>query len=478
MPPQGDSAIQNYSNLLGLQAQQAEIQQKQAAAVSAQQKAQYDTEATKQAFQLSQFIKNTQGSKDYYNDDGTPKDKLVRDATALAPLQQELIGHIISNVTEGAKARSALLSLSQDTRKAVGGIFAGLAGRSDLTESDVLDAAEAALETNKDPLFRRAMLSTLSQKPQNASSADLQKFAANMAATFQGESPVTAGTVDTGAAVQPVTANKLTGATAVTGQPIAKETPPANVVAPSGQIVHVGAGGRGLPGAGGSGGASSGSAMAPPPPNAPRSVQDAYSKTVGSLTERANATITAANNSPRALDPLSRAYDILDKPNGPSTGGDWLSTTKKAMLNTLSGLGIETDESADLNTLVKNLAQAEIARAESTGMNRSDMAQDLNAAASGHIAVDATSLKRIVRQTMATEMAVRAMGNAQQAAGGNPEKLAANEAAFRNIPRVIEGFEYGLIRRPEDAEAFLKSHNISTSEMRQIRKQIKAFQGG
>jgi hypothetical protein len=198
----------------------------------------------------------------------------------------------------------------------------------------------------------------------------------------------------------------------------------------------------------------------------------------GALGDRASVAIQAANNSPRALDALSRAYDILDKPTGPATGGDWLSTAKKSVLNTLAGMGIAGDTSADINTLVKNLAQAEVARAGSTGMSRSDMAQDLNAAASGQIKIDATSLKRIIRQTMATEMMVRAFGNAQQRANGDPAKLAANEEALRNIPRVIEGYQIRLSRNKQEANDFLAEHNISFGEMQDIQKRIKAFESG
>ena len=196
------------------------------------------------------------------------------------------------------------------------------------------------------------------------------------------------------------------------------------------------------------------------------------------LGSRASAVITAANNTPRSLDSLGRAYDILNKPDAPNAGGEWMTTAKRSVLNSLSGLGIQTDSAADLNTLVKNLAQAEISRASATGMNQSDMARDLNAAASGHITIDNTSLKRILRQAMATETMVRDFGNLQQSASGDPKKLADNETKLRNIPKAILGYEMSLAKNDQEAQQILADHHMTHGEMAKIRQQIKEFQSG
>jgi hypothetical protein len=86
-------------------------------------------------------------------------------------------------------------------------------------------------------------------------------------------------------------------------------------------------------------------------------------------------------------------------------------------------------------------------------------------------------LKGIVTQSLATEKALAAYANAQSRTK-DPDTLARNETAFRSIPNLIQGYEYGLARNPQEAEAFLKKHGIDRADMARTRAQIKQFENG
>jgi hypothetical protein len=190
------------------------------------------------------------------------------------------------------------------------------------------------------------------------------------------------------------------------------------------------------------------------------------------VTDRVQQAQAAANNTVGAQDALSRAKAILESPQSPNTGANFESV--KSLKNLMSGLGIDTQGADDMNTLTKNLARFEAQRATQSGLGGTDAARELAHNGSPSTSLDNKALLGVVRQSLATEKA-NAMYAAIQAKTSDPAVLAKNEADFRNIPHLIEALEYGMMRNPQEASEYLKSHNIDPKDMAASRAAIKEF---
>jgi hypothetical protein len=92
------------------------------------------------------------------------------------------------------------------------------------------------------------------------------------------------------------------------------------------------------------------------------------------------------------------------------------------------------------------------------------------------VQIDKNALRGIITQSLATEKAMAAYANLQSKTT-DPNKLMENEAAFRSIPNLIEGYEYGLARTAKEADEFLKKHGLTASQMAATRQKIKAVEG-
>jgi hypothetical protein len=181
-----------------------------------------------------------------------------------------------------------------------------------------------------------------------------------------------------------------------------------------------------------------------------------------------------SNNTIQAQDALNRAFTILDSPAAPETGE--YAGQVKDLRNALASLGIHTKETDDINTLSKNLARFEATRATAIGLGGTDAARDLAHNGSPNIKVEHNALKGMVTQSLAIEKATAAYSKAQAKSLNDPDKMQENETQFKNIPHLIEGYEYGLARNPAEADAFLKKHNLTKAQMAITRQQIKAFE--
>jgi hypothetical protein len=176
-----------------------------------------------------------------------------------------------------------------------------------------------------------------------------------------------------------------------------------------------------------------------------------------------------ANNSPQALDALSRAREIIDRGNV-LTGSQF--TWDKGFKNQLASLGVHADAITDTNSLVKNLARYEAARATAAGLGGTDAARELAHSGSPNTQIDSKALKGIIEQSMASEMALNGYTKAQTGQN-DPQALLKNEAEFRSIPHVIEAYQYGLSRSPKEADEFLKEQGLSKATVAASRKRLR-----
>jgi hypothetical protein len=171
---------------------------------------------------------------------------------------------------------------------------------------------------------------------------------------------------------------------------------------------------------------------------------------------------------------LSRVKAILEGPEAPNTGAAF--DRARGLQNLFASAGIDTKDATDMNGLVKNLARYEASRATAAGLGGTDAARELSHNGQPNVSIDSRALRGIVDQSLATEKAIAAYAG-KQAQTQDPAKLQSNEAEFRNIPNLIEGYQYGMSRNPQEAEQFLKDHGLSRSQMSETRKRIKQFEG-
>lgn len=281
-------------------------------------------------------------------------------------------------------------------------------------------------------------------------------------------------TVDTGGAIQPgVQAPAASGGgITASGTPIQKS--PEGIKSATGQIINRNpATGALSPAPIAATSSSTPGATTTAPLNPTQAQAETQAGLARGVTERVSQAQAAANNTSQAQDALSRARTILDNPDGPNTGAAY--DNKKAVLNFLSTVGLDTKGADDANTLAKNLARYEAARATQAGLGGTDAARELAHNGSPNVTLDKGALKGVVTQSLATEKALAAYAGVQSKSQ-DPTTLTKNEADFRSIPNVIEGYEYGLARNPQEAEEFLKKHGISRADMGKTRQQIKEFE--
>lgn len=257
--------------------------------------------------------------------------------------------------------------------------------------------------------------------------------------------------------------------------------PPQSVALPTGQVgnrspatgaISV-APTTGTPPATAPGGAP-GTAPAPAPNINPTKAQvDTQVGLARGVTDRVSQAQAAANNTTQAQDALTRARTILDNPEGPDTGAGF--ENKKNILNFLSSVGVDTKGAEDMNSLTKNLARYEAQRATQAGLGGTDAARELAHSGSPTTKLDNKALKDVVTQSLATEKALASYANVQSKSQ-DPAVLAKNEADFRKIPNLIQGYEYGMSRNNKEAEDFLTKHGLDSDGMKGTRKLIKEFE--
>lgn len=284
-----------------------------------------------------------------------------------------------------------------------------------------------------------------------------------------GENQPKPTTVDTGGSIQPGAVSPTTGAITPAGTPIDKTLAPAsrlptlgtNAAGQTVAINPVNPNQASVVGAGN------------PAVNPTTAQAQTRNTAAAGVSERVQQAQVAANNTVGAQDALARAKAILESPNAPTTGGAF--DTAKKLKTLLSGAGIDTQGAEDANTLVKNLARFEAQRATQAGLGGTDAARELAHAGSPSTALDNKALLDVVNQSLASEKAISGYARVQSKTQ-DPAQLLKNESDFRQIPNLIQGYQYAQSRSPAEADAFLAKHGISAADMKRTRELIKEFE--
>ena len=470
------AGMQTLSDVMNIKRQQQALRTGVYQQQSAQAAAQQDQQKNQELQSLAQFTKSAARDPKYHNPDGSLNvQKYQTDAMAAAPTYgQAYIGQMTSNANSMVENRKALLGLSNEQRKTIGGYFGAVAANPQATSKDFMDAAEQARAVSDDPGYQRAVDRMLMSAPPVATlptqqaSAAIQQHARGIAMQTGA-----ADTEQSGPAVQmvqgpgglvPTNVNpQAPGGIQPVGPTQQQGIAPQILTTPAGPLARTD---------------SSGRTVTPLTTTAPTNLNTTRVQQIGAqgaaegVTNRVQQAQAAANNTTQAQDALTRARTILESPGGPNTAG--LFETKRTIKNFLAGAGFDSGAD-DANTLVKNLARYEASRATQAGLGGTDAARELAHTGSPSTQLDNAALKGVITQSLATEKALAAYANVQSKSQ-DPAVLQQNEARFRSIPHLIQAYEYGLARNPQEAEEFLKKHGLTRAEMAASRKAIQEFE--
>jgi len=472
-PPDPNKGISTLSGILGLRNQQQNLQ-------IGQQQLQQERLKTAQQQGVQSFFQSWDPSEHVAEDGSTDLDSALQSKSfkaagnAKPAIMQALLD--IKNKQLGNK--QALSSLNKDLVTQFGTGMGALAKDDDVIE----DKTDAATGVNTGRAKIDQFLGNFGKLSpdaariaqiygpitQHAPAGKLAKGVAAMQLQAQSASEQQAqqnpvpGSFDTGTQILPTVTNRATGIPQPMGQAVNKQSV---ITTPAGPTaVATPARGTLTP-----------LTTASPGPELNVTTAQATTQNTAAqgLANRVTQAQAAANNTIQAQDALGRARTILDSPNAPNTGAfvDW----KRNVKNFLSSAGIDTQGADDTNSLIKNLARYEASRATQAGLGGTDAARELAHNGSPNVSIDNAALKGIVTQSLATEKALSAYANIQTKTK-DASALAKNEADFRSIPHLIQGYEYGLARNPQEAEEFLKKHGLSRAEMARTRQAIKEFE--
>lgn len=465
--------LQTLGNLMGLQSKKLTIQGQQQGLQGQAADVQMKQQDASQRSAAAQFFQNFDLSK-HVKDDGTldldsaltsPELKATGD---LAPdLAQKLVGIKNSQL----QAKQGLVNLNATSRDQFRQNIGGLSSDPDVVAGNntgrgkVLDEIQRFAQGGPDeariaqiyaPVLQNAAPKSLGTVMKDI---HLQAISAGSQAeaTKPGGATVTTpggnvGIVNTNPnAPQPVGSQ--------VGQSVPQGIAPQLTSLPTGQVGAVAPGGRSV------------SPLAGANPTAPQMA--AATGQAQAITGRVAQAQEQANSTVQTQDALNRASHILESGSAANAGASF--DTRKYLKNFLAGVGIDTQGADDTNSLVKNLARYEASRATAAGLGHTDAARELAHTGSPNTAIDNKALLGIVKQSLATEKALAAYGNAQ-AKTNDPAEWSKNEAKFRSIPNLIQGYEYGLSKSPQEADQFLAKHGLSREDMKNTRTQIKAFE--
>jgi hypothetical protein len=460
-PPDPMQGINTYSGILGLQQQQQNLQTGQYTQQSAQATAGVDQLKNKELQAVSGLMKNVHDGG-YRKSDGTlDQQRFADDVQTVAPVNgQQIASSARTQANEIVQNQKAKQDLTDSARTSLGTGLTALAKDPNTKRGDVVDYYTNWLQDHKDdPAAFRVGVAQAAMLPQNDADPKYRETLGKYAATLTGQPTTAPTTVDTGGGIQPGQASNITGAITPAGPPIQKTMAPHQVKNEAGQIVNV---------------SPAGSVQVAPGANPTTAQASTVNTAAAGVSNRVQQAQAAANNTTQAQDALTRTREILDKPDAIGTGAGF--AWKKAVRNVLASAGIDTAGADDANTLVKNLARYEAARATQAGLGGTDAARELAHNGSPNASLSTEALKGVVTQSLATEKALAAYASVQGKTK-DPDKLARNEADFRGIPNLVQGYEYGLARNPQEAEEFLKKHGLTRADMAKTRAAIKEFEG-
>lgn len=425
IPPNPQQGLSNLSSLLGVQQQRQQLQTGASLQQTAQAGAQQNQEMMQERQRLQSQIQSGEFGDSNADDFGT---KVANWARGNLPLiGNDVAQAAIKTQSDKISLRSSVADLQQKYRAGLGGIVSGFIG-ANAAPGAVHNAIDEYVRQNPDATeaahWAGNLLDIADKNPANK-----DHMLATLASTLSGQPQQGPGSVDVGAKVVPGAVSKFGLGFTPQGAALTKTPGPTET----------------------------------PSYIAQRAYQEAQATGVSG---RQNVGNQLANQSPSALDALSRARAILDR-------GTWTGTEFslfKDLKNALAGVGIDTQGATDANELVKNLARYEGTRA--SGVGNTDAARSLFETGSPNTKVDAQAAKNIVTQAMGNEMAIQGYAKSVGAAK-TPQEALQKEQSFRSTPNLIEGYEYSLMRSPEEAEQFMKRYGLTRQQLQGIRAQMK-----
>ena len=470
-PPDSSQGINTMSGILGLQQQRQALQTGQYQQQSAQANAQMTQQDAQARAAAGSFFKNFDIAK-HHGDDGTlDLDSALTSSEfkATGDSAPEIAKSLLAIKNSQLAAKSSLAGLNSTLRDQFSSQVAGLAQDPDVKSGNqtgrgkVLDAIDQFGKVGGPDAQRVA--GVYGQVLQNTPPAKMGQALQNLQlqAKAAGDQLPQPGIRDTGTQIQSGAVAPGSGAFTPAGAAIDRQSVVDTAAGPKAVVTPA----RGI--------------MAPlktagsgPELNVTTAQATTQNTAAAGVAQRVQQAQAAANNTSQAQDALTRARTILDKPDAINSGAgfEW----KKTVRNVLASAGIATNEADDANTLVKNLARYEASRATQAGLGGTDAARELAHNGSPNASLSTDALKGVITQSLATEKALSTYANIQSKTK-DAGQLAKNEADFRSIPNLIQGYEYGLARTPAEADEFLKKHGLTRAEMAASRKAIKEFEG-
>lgn len=499
IPPDPNQGMKSLSAILGIQQQRQALQTGKALQSSAQSQAAVDSQSATENQSLARLLADPVGNG-IVDSEGNPTKNAQSIVMRAAPTTgADAYGKVVNAAKSKIEFNGAVNTLKGNERKEIVDNITGSAASPDASYQDLKDNLTGLVDSKKgtpeyDSYKKIAAISTQGIDHLNQKEKDRGQIippgkeawrggAANLGRTILGAPGVVGAggiaapqqaQVDTGGQIQPgTTAPALAGGGFTPGgPPITKTTPPGVTTNASGQLVRVAPGGTGasiIPSA-----APPGAPPGTPAPNANPTTATAAAQRgqAEAVTGRISQTLAQAANTVQAQDALSRAKVILESSESPDTGTFY--EQRKALKNTMSALGIDTQGADNMNTLAKNLARFEASRATAAGLGGTDAARELAHNGSPNTQLDNKALQGIVRQSLATEKALSAYAKVQSSTN-DPQQLLQNENSFRAIPHPIETFEYLMSRNKGEAERYLKEHGLSHADITKSVGMLKQF---
>lgn len=236
-PPDPNQGLATLSSILGIRQAQQNLQtgalQQQGVAADVQQQQQRNREM-QAAQQLS--IQGVKGGK-YTKEDGSlDRMRLSNDIASIGPYAQAMSGQLLSQANEVVANQQAHQNLTVSQKKEMGDTFASLAADPTVDNTKVIDAIEKLRQAHKDdPEYSRLLTSQIMHFPNQASPDQQRQILGRWSAAATGEPQTSAGTMDTGANIQPGGVNRFTGGFTPAGASIEKQLPPQIIPNPTTQ---------------------------------------------------------------------------------------------------------------------------------------------------------------------------------------------------------------------------------------------------
>jgi hypothetical protein len=161
------TGLSTLSDLMNLKRSQQALEIGQNTLQSTTAEAQQATQKNQELQALAAFTRQASQDPAYHNPDGSLNvQKFQNDASARAPTYgQAYIGQMTSNANAMVDNRKALLGLSNEQRRTIGGYFGAVAANPNATPNDFVDAADQARAVSDDPGYQRAIDRMLMSAP-------------------------------------------------------------------------------------------------------------------------------------------------------------------------------------------------------------------------------------------------------------------------------------------------------------------------